>query len=90
MRPLIQLLTKVFRIICFYRCENFPLGELILDKDGCKPIGYFASTAEDLKGRDHSGRQSPVFITQYKPVKEYICLFVVASENEAGFIFVPY
>jgi hypothetical protein len=72
--------------------EFFPLGELILDKEELQTTwSIFASTAEDLiKAGIIQVDKARFFITQYKPVKEYICLFVVASESEAGFIFVPY
>ncbi len=72
--------------------ELFPIGELILDKEELQTNwSIFASTAEDLiKAGIIQVDKARFFITQYKPVKEYICLFVVASETEAGFIFVPY
>ena len=72
--------------------EFFPIGELILDKEELQTNwSIFASTTEDLiKAGIIQVDKARFFITQYKPVKEYICLFVVASENEAGFIFVPY
>jgi hypothetical protein len=72
--------------------ELFPIGELILDKEELQTSwSIFASTAEDLiKAGIIQVDKARFFITQYKPVKEYICLFVVASETEAGFIFVPY
>jgi hypothetical protein len=72
--------------------EPFPIGELILDKDELQTTwSVFASTAEDLiKAGIIQVDKARFFITQYKPAKEYICLFVYASENEAGFIFVPY
>lgn len=72
--------------------DFFPVGELILDKDELQTNwSIFASTAEDLiKSGIIQVDKARFFITQYKPVKEYICLFVVASETEAGFIFVPY
>lgn len=72
--------------------EFFPIGELILDKEELQTTwSIFASTTEDLiKAGIIQVDKARFFITQYKPVKEYICLFVVASETEAGFIFVPY
>ncbi len=72
--------------------EFFPIGELILDKEELETTwSIFASTTEDLiKAGIIQVDKARFFITQYKPVKEYICLFVVASETEAGFIFVPY
>lgn len=72
--------------------EFFPVGELILDKEELQTTwSIFASTAEDLiKAGIIQVDKARFFITQYKPVKEYMCLFVVASESEAGFIFVPY
>lgn len=72
--------------------DFFPVGELILDKDELQTNwSIFASTTEDLiKAGIIQVDKARFFITQYKPAKEYICLFVVASENEAGFIFVPY
>lgn len=72
--------------------EFFPIGELILDKEELQTNwSIFASTTEDLiKAGIIQVDKARFFITQYKPIKEYICLFVVASENEAGFIFVPY
>lgn len=72
--------------------DFFPIGELILDKEELQTIwSIYAATAEELikSGIIHVDK-ARFFITQYKPVKEYICLFVVASEKEAGFIFVPY
>ncbi len=72
--------------------DFFPIGELILDKEELQTNwSIFASTAEDLiKAGIIQVDKARFFITQYKPVKEYICLFVVASETDAGFIFVPY
>jgi len=72
--------------------ETFPIGELILDKAELQTNwSIYASTAEDLiKAGIIQVDKARFFITQYKPVKEFICLFVVASETEAGFIFVPY
>ncbi len=72
--------------------DFFPVGELILDKDELQTTwSVYASTTEDLiKAGIIQVDKARFFITQYKPVKEYICLFVVASEKEAGFIFVPY
>lgn len=72
--------------------EFFPIGELILDKEELQTNwSIFASTAEDLiKNGIIQVEKARFFITQYKPVKEYICLFVVDSEKQAGFIFVPY
>lgn len=72
--------------------ESFPIGELILDKDDLQTTwSIYASTTEDLiKAGIIQVDKARFFITQYKPVKEYICLFVVASDTEAGFIFVPY
>jgi hypothetical protein len=72
--------------------DFFPVGELILDKDELQTNwSIFASTAEDLiKAGIIQVEKARFFITQYKPVKEYMCLFVVSSETEAGFIFVPY
>lgn len=72
--------------------DHFPIGELILDKEELQTNwSIFASTTEDLiKAGIIQVDKARFFITQYKPVKEYICLFVVASETEAGFIFVPY
>jgi hypothetical protein len=63
-----------------------------LDKEELQTTwSIFASTTEDLiKAGIIQVDKARFFITQYKPVKEYICLFVVASETEAGFIFVPY
>ena len=71
---------------------SFPVGELILDKDELQTHwSVYASTAEDLiKAGIIQVDKARFFITQYKPVKEYMCLFVVASETEAGFIFMPY
>ena len=72
--------------------DFFPVGELILDKDELQTNwSIFASTTEELiKAGIIQVDKARFFVTQYKPVKEYICLFVVASETEGGFIFVPY
>ena len=72
--------------------DFFPIGELILDRDELQTNwSIFASTAEDLiKAGIIQVDKARFFITQYKSAKEYMCLFVVASEQEAGFIFVPY
>lgn len=72
--------------------NSFPLGELILDKEELMTNwSIYAATAEDLiRAGIIEMEKARFFITQYKPVKEYMCLFVVASEMEAGFIFVPY
>ena len=70
----------------------FPIGELILDREELQTQwSIFASTTEELiKAGIIQADKARFFITQYKPVKEYMCLFVVASEKEAGFVFVPY
>lgn len=72
--------------------NTFPLGELILDKEELMTNwSIYAATAEDLiRVGIIQVEKARFFITQYKPVNEYMCLFVVASDTEAGFIFVPY
>lgn len=70
----------------------FPIGELILDhKELETQWSIFASTTEELiKAGIIEMEKARFFVTQYKPVNEYMCLFVVASETDAQFIFMPY
>lgn len=72
--------------------DSFPVGELILDKDElAAEWSVYATTAEDLiKVGIIPVEKARFFITQYKPAAQYMCLFVVSSQTEAGFIFVPY
>lgn len=79
-----------FPIFIAYEYE-FPVGEKILDKDDFQTSWNInASCAEDLiKQGIIPMEKAKFFITQYKPYKEFICLFIV-KEEESKFVFIPY
>ena len=70
----------------------FFMGEIILDKEELiTEWSISATTAEELIRQGViQVEKAKFFISNYKPAQEYMCLFVVPSEEEAHFIFIPY